>query len=262
MSDLQFSKLEINQGVATLTFNRPDSFNSMNRAMKLELIKTLRTLGQDKTLAAIVLTGEGKAFSAGQDLNDRTVKSSEGPVDLGYTLETEWNPLIEAIRQNPKIVIAAINGVAAGAGLSVALACDLKYSRPQVKFVCGFAQIGLVPDAGSSFTLVQALGPSKALEFILSGKPLFAEDMLTCGLINGIDQDEKKMASDMALHIATLPPLAVLHVKKNLQFAQDHSYQVSLERETSMQRYLGRSADYSEGVSAFFEKRKPQFKGS
>ena len=261
MSDLKYSQLEMQKSVAIIKFNRPDSYNSMNREMKLELIKTLKKLGQDSNVKSIILTGNGKAFSSGQDLNDRTVKSSEGPVDLGFTLETEWNPLVEAIRSNPKIVIAAINGVAAGAGLSVALSCDLKFTRPQIKFVCGFAQIGLVPDAGSSFILTKSLGYSKALEFILSGKPLLSEDLLNFGLINGINADEMEISLKAAHAIGELPPLAVFHVKKNLQFALDHSYEESLQRETALQRFLGRSHDYAEGVSAFFEKRKANFKG-
>ncbi|MBK27065.1 MAG: 2-(1,2-epoxy-1,2-dihydrophenyl)acetyl-CoA isomerase [Halobacteriovorax sp.] len=247
-------------GTCTITLNRPDVYNALNRETKLELISQIRKAGRDESVKSIVLTGAGKAFSTGQDLNDRTV--SDGPsVDLGYTLETEWNPLVNAIRESEKIVIGAINGVVAGAGISVALACDFIYAKNEIKFVSGFANIGLCPDAGSSFIFARALGYQKALEFFLTNKPMMSEDLEKVGLVNYVGEDFLEKANEMASKINGMAPLSVQNIKKNLQFALDQDFKESMRRETYTQRFLGNSKDYQEGLKAFFEKRKPEFKG-
>lgn len=262
MSQYQFILYEVIGKTAVITFNRPEVFNAMNIKTKLEIIEGIKTANKDSNVRSIIITGAGKAFSAGQDLNDRTVQASSGPVDLGHTLKTEWNPLIEAIRGSQKIVIAAINGVCAGAGLSVALACDLKVSKPGTKFVSGFAQIGLCPDAGTSFILSRHLGYSKALEFSLLGKPLMADQMIEAGLINEVSEDEKGTALKIAEVINSLAPKSVELIKKNLQFSFESDFNNTIERETYSQRYLGWTEDYKEGVAAFLEKRKAEFKGN
>jgi 2-(1,2-epoxy-1,2-dihydrophenyl)acetyl-CoA isomerase len=246
---------------AIITINRPAVYNALNIQGKLEIISALRDANKNPAVRSIILAAEGKAFCSGQDLNDRTVDASKGPVDIGHTIETEWNPLIEAIRQSDKIVIAAIQGVCAGAGLSVALACDFKVAAPGVRFISGFSQIGLAPDAGMSFMLVRQMGYTKALEFALLGKPLLPETLLEYNFINRIAENPLQSALDLALEVNALAPLSVKMVKKNFQYACEKELDQVLSREKYVQRYLGFSQDYKEGVSAFLEKRKPQFKG-
>lgn len=261
MKNFETIKYEVNAGTAIITINRPQVYNALNVQGKLDIIAGIKEANRDNSLRSIVLTAEGKAFCSGQDLNDRTVDASKGPVDIGRTIETEWNPLIEAIRTSDKLVIGAINGVCAGAGLSVALACDMKIAAPGVRFISGFSQIGLAPDAGMSFLLVRQLGYTKALEFALLGKPLLSESMLEYNFINKITENPLEEALKLASEINNLAPLSVKMVKKNLQFANERELSEVLAREKYVQRFLGFSEDYKEGVSAFLEKRKPNFKG-
>jgi 2-(1,2-epoxy-1,2-dihydrophenyl)acetyl-CoA isomerase len=261
MKNFETIKYEIKDGTAIITINRPQVYNALNVQGKLDIISGIREANKDLNVRSIVLTAEGKAFCSGQDLNDRTVDATKGPVDIGHTIETEWNPLIEAIRTSDKIIIGAINGVCAGAGLSVALACDLKIAPPGNRFISGFSQIGLAPDAGMSFMLVRQMGYTKALEFALLGKPLLSEAMLEYNFINKIVENPLEEALRLATEINVLAPLSVKMVKKNFQYANEKELGEVLGREKYVQRYLGFSQDYKEGVSAFLEKRKPQFKG-
>lgn len=246
---------------AVITINRPQVYNALNVQGKLDIISAIREANKDVNVRSIVLTAEGKAFCSGQDLNDRTVDATKGPVDIGHTIETEWNPLIEAIRTSEKLVIGAIQGVCAGAGLSVALATDLKVAAPGIRFISGFSQIGLAPDAGMSFMLVRQMGYTKALEFALLGKPLLSEQMLEYNFINSIAENPLEEALKLAEQINILAPLSVKMVKKNFQFANEKELGEVLAREKYAQRFLGFSQDYKEGVAAFLGKRKPEFKG-
>ena len=261
MKTFETIKFEVNNGTAVITINRPQVYNALNVQGKLDIISAIKEANKDASIRSIVLTAEGKAFCSGQDLNDRTVDASKGAVDIGHTIETEWNPLIDAIRSSDKLVIGAIQGVCAGAGLSVALACDMKIAGPGVRFISGFSQIGLAPDAGMSFLLVRQMGYTKALEFALLGKPLLSEDMLEYNFINRIAENPLAEAVKLAGDINNLAPLSVKMVKKNFQYANEKELGEVLSREKYVQRFLGFSADYKEGVAAFLGKRKPEFKG-
>lgn len=256
MSSFEFISTEIRQGAFVITFKRPDLFNAMNGQMKKEIIRAIKEGNKNADASTLILTGEGKAFSSGQDLGDR-----KGLVDLGHTLKTEWNPLIESIQQSEKIVFGALNGVSAGAGLSVALSCDLIYAKPGTRFVSGFSAIGLAPDAGSGHIMIHAMGYAKALEFFLSEKGMVAEDLVSYGLLNATVESPLEHCLEQAERLSKMAPLSLKLIKKNLVFARDHSRQQTIERETYVQRYLGWTEDYGEGVKAFHEKRKPQFKG-
>jgi 2-(1,2-epoxy-1,2-dihydrophenyl)acetyl-CoA isomerase len=247
---------------ALITMNRPEVYNALNAEAKMEIVQAIREANKSPDVRSIVLTGEGKAFCTGQDLNDRSVQASNGGVDLGNTLQTEWNPLVNAIRESNKIVIAAVNGVCAGAGISVAIACDLIVAKPGIKFMGAFSKLGLAPDAGSTYIFSRALGYQKTMEFFLLGKALTAEEMESAGLVNKLDEDAVGSAMLLALELAKLSPLSAAMIKKNIKAALDSNFAQSMERETYAQRFLGNSADYKEGLTAFLSKREPNFTGN
>ena len=253
---------EEQNATAIISMNRPEMYNALHADAKMEIVLAIREANKNPAIRSIVLTGKGKAFCTGQDLGDRNVQATNGGVDLGYTLQTEWNPLVNSIRDSKKIVIAAVNGVCAGAGISVAIACDLIISKPLVKFVGAFSKLALAPDAGSTYTFVRALGYQKTMEFFLMGNPLMAEDMFTAGLINALDENALERAIEFSSTINKLSPIATEAVKKNLKASMDANFNESMEREMYTQRFLGRSTDYKEGLTAFLEKREPQFTGN
>lgn len=261
MSQFKFIKYQEENRTAIISMNRPEFYNALNAEAKMEIITAIREANKSQNVHSIILTGEGKAFCTGQDLNDRNVQATNGTVDLGHTLQTEWNPLINAIRDSKKIVIGNINGVCAGAGISVAIACDLLVSRPGVKFVGAFSKLGLAPDAGSTYAFTRALGYQKTMEFFLMSSALTSEELHAANLINKLSDDSMKEAQDFALAINKLSPLSSEMIKKNIKASLDSSFEQSMERETHVQRFLGNSKDYKEGLSAFLEKREPQFTG-
>ncbi len=257
-SSYQTIRYELTDAVATITLDRPESLNALNRAMRRELLAALKALGRDETVRAVVLTGEGRGFCSGADLRSGAEERA-----FRRVLTDEYNPLIGAIRDLPKPVIAAVNGVAAGAGVSLALACDLVYAADDARFIQAFVRIGLVPDSGSTRTLVRALGRHRAAQLIFNGDPLSAAEALAVGLLNGVVPGDRLAATvrDVATRLASAPTRAIALAKRAINHAEDADLEESLAMEAALQELAGRTEDHAEGIAAFAEKREPRFIG-
>ncbi|CAN5858635.1 2-(1,2-epoxy-1,2-dihydrophenyl)acetyl-CoA isomerase PaaG [soil metagenome] len=247
-------------GVLTLTLNRPDALNSFTIAMKEELLAALKGAARDRAVRVVVLTGGGRAFSAGQDLKER---QGADVADLGTELRARYNPLIMAMRHLEKPIIGAINGVAAGAGCSVALACDLRIAADNASFIEVFGRVGLVPDTGSSWFLPRLIGYARAAEMVFTTEPVDAAGAERIGLVNRVVPADQLMTETGALasRLAAAAPLALALAKRGLNRALESSLEEALEYEAQLQAIAGRSADHHEGVAAFVEKRRPEFEG-
>jgi phenylacetate degradation probable enoyl-CoA hydratase paaB len=245
--------------IARITFNRPDRLNSFTRVMHAELQAAL-DLTQDARV--IVITGAGRAFCAGQDLNDRAVTPGQA-VDLGETVEESWNPLIRRLADMPRPVIAKVNGVAAGAGASIALACDIVIAAKSAKFIQSFSALGLVPDSGGSWHLPRLVGQARALGLALTGEPLSADKAAEWGLIwKCVDDDALDAEIDVvAAKLASLPPLGLAAIKSMIRSTGQRTLDQELDLERDEMRRLGFTEDYREGVAAFLEKRPATFVG-
>ncbi|HYM52684.1 MAG TPA: enoyl-CoA hydratase-related protein [Candidatus Dormibacteraeota bacterium] len=254
----QTIRVEIGDGVATITLNRPDSLNALNAPMRKELLSALKAARRDDAVRAVVLTGEGRGFCSGADLRGGT-----GEREFRRVVTTEYNPLIATIRELPKPVIAAVNGVAAGAGVSLALACDLVWAAEEARFIQAFVKIGLVPDSGSTRTLVRALGRHRAAQLIFTGEPLSAAEAHAAGLVNAVVPGAELAAvvSKVAAGLAAGPTRAIGLAKRLINQAEDASLDASLAMEAGLQELAGRTEDHAEGVAAFGEKREPRFVG-
>ena len=243
-----------------ITLNRPDKLNSFNTALHAEL-KVALTKAEDESCRAILLTGAGRGFCAGQDLSDRA--QSDGPPDLGKTLEASYNPLVRRLRALKKPVICAVNGVAAGAGANLALSCDIVLAARSAKFIQAFAKIGLVPDCGGTFFLPRLIGDARARALALLGEPISAEKAADWGMIWKVVDDAELMAEARKLtaHLATQPTQALALCKQAFNESSANTMDEQLDLERDLQRQAGHTPDYKEGVAAFMEKRAPHFTG-
>jgi 2-(1,2-epoxy-1,2-dihydrophenyl)acetyl-CoA isomerase len=248
-------------GVLSLTLNRPDKLNAFNEEMHLALRAGFERAHADETVRAVLLTGAGRGFCAGQDLGDRDPK--KGVPDLGHTIETFYNPLLRLIRSLEKPVICAVNGVAAGAGANIAFACDITLAARSARFIQAFAKIGLVPDSGGTWSLPRLIGEARAKALTLTAEPLGGQNAPPRGQIWRARDDDALMdeAAALATRLAAGPTRGLGMTKRAIQAAATNSLDQQLDLERDLQREAGRSADYAEGVSAFLEKRKPEFKG-
>jgi 2-(1,2-epoxy-1,2-dihydrophenyl)acetyl-CoA isomerase len=245
--------------VARITLNRPDRLNSFTRQMHAELAQALDAAADTRV---IILTGAGRGFCAGQDLNDRAVAPGEA-VDLGATVEASWNPLVRRLANMPQPVIARVNGVAAGAGANIALACDLVVAAKSAKFIQSFSALGLIPDSGGSWHLPRLVGQQRALGLALTGEPLMAETAAEWGLIwKCVADDALDSEVDALAHkLAALPPLGLAAIKSLIRTTSQRTLDEELDLQRDEMRRLGFTADYREGVAAFLEKRVPTFTG-
>ena len=247
---------------AELTLNRPDKLNSFNDEMHIALRDALDTAIADGK-RAILLTGSGRGFCAGQDLGNRDPAAMEQAVDLGQTLENFYNPLIRLIQNAEIPIICAVNGVAAGAGANLAIACDIVLASDNAKFIQSFANVGLVPDAGGTWNLTRLLGPARAKALAMTGEPISAGQAADWGMIwKAVAADElMDTARTLAEQLASGPTSGFALAKKAINAAGTNSLDQQLNLEAEFQKICGKSADYAEGVSAFLQKRKPEFEG-
>jgi len=255
--------LEKDNGVARLTLNRPDKLNSFNVQMHQELRNALDDIAGDAESRCLLITGAGRGFCAGQDLSDRAVSADQSAPDLGTSVEQFYNPLIRRLTDLKMPVVCALNGVAAGAGASLVMACDLVIAARSSSFILSFAKVGLVPDSGSSWHFARALGLPRAKAMAMLGNKVKAEQAEQWGLIYQVVDDDQLMgeAGELAVHLATQPTEALANIKQLVHSAFEYSLDEQLERERRAMQHLGKSEDYSEGVAAFMQKRAPKFKG-
>jgi 2-(1,2-epoxy-1,2-dihydrophenyl)acetyl-CoA isomerase len=252
----------LDAGIARITLNRPDRLNSFNVDMHMELREAI-TRTRDGGARVLLLTGAGRGFCAGQDLADRNVSADAAPVDLGHTIETYYRPLILSLRALEMPVICAVNGVAAGAGASIALACDIVLAARSASFIQAFCKLGLVPDAGGTWALPRLVGNARAMGLAMLGDKLSAEQAESWGLIWKCLDDDKLMAEAerLAVHFSTAPTKGLALTKQAIYASDGNTLEQQLDLERDCQRELGFGPDYKEGVAAFMAKRSPSFTG-
>lgn len=252
---------DLSGGVLEITLNRPDRLNSFTESMHLSLREALTRAAAEAR--CVLLTGAGRGFCAGQDLGDRDPRKMDGPPDLGDTVRRFWAPLVRQIKSLPMPVVCAVNGVAAGAGSSLALACDLTLAAESAKFIQSFSKVGLIPDTGGSWHLTQLLGPQRAMGLALTAQPLGARQAADWGLIWQCLPDDTLLpeARALAATLAAGPTFGYAQTKRAMQAAAAGALDGHLDLEAELMKACGESADYAEGVAAFLDKRPAQFRG-
>jgi len=253
---------QVHENWVEITLNRPDRLNSFNDEMHLALRSALE-VARDKGARAILMTGAGRGFCAGQDLGDRDPSKMSGSPDLGATLVNFYNPLVRLIRSLEFPVVCAVNGVAAGAGANIALACDIVLAAQSAKFIQSFAKVGLIPDGGGTWSLTHLLGEARAKALALTAEPLSAQKAEDWGLIWRAVEDEALMgeARDLTAKLADSPTVGLGMTKMAIQAASTNSLDQQLDLEAKSQKICGETPDYAEGVSSFLQKRAPKFTG-
>lgn len=254
---------DITDGVATITLNRPDKLNSFTEQMHADLRDAVNKVRIDPSVRALLITGSGRGFCAGQDLNERAMSGQKSSVDVGSTLERNYNPLIMGLQAMPIPVICAVNGVAAGAGCNFALAADIVVAGRSARFIEIFTRIGLIPDAGGTYVLPRLIGQARAMAACLLAEPITAEQAETWGLIWKCVDDDQLMseARQLAATLANGPTKAFALTKRAIYASSNNSLQTQLSLEATLQREAGQSEDFKEGVRAFLEKRPSKFSG-
>ncbi len=254
-------RVEVEGPVATLTLDRPEALNALNMSLKRALLAALEGIAADRSVRVVILTGAGRAFCAGQDLPERDDPAAP-PLDV--ELRERYNPIIRTLRSMDQPVIAAVNGVAAGAGASLAFACDLRIAAAEARFVLAFGRIGLVPDSGATWFLPRLVGAARAAELALIGDPVPAEEALRMGLVSRVVPGEALLAEarQMAIGLAAMAPLALAATKHEMERSWSIDLATALDDEAQLQGRLGATADHAEGLAAFREKRGPRFRGS
>jgi 2-(1,2-epoxy-1,2-dihydrophenyl)acetyl-CoA isomerase len=252
--------LNIQNRIAQIQLNRPDKFNAFNREMALLLQQTLDDCAQNPEVQVIFITGNGKAFCAGQDLSELTGENAPG---FEIILKEHYNPIVQRIRAINKPVVAAVNGVAAGAGANIALACDIVVAKESASFIQAFSKIGLIPDSGGTYTLPRLIGFQKAMALMLLGDKVSATEAERLGMIYKVFSDENFEAESMAIaaQLAALPALGLAYTKQALNASLNNDFATQLALEDEIQYKAAHTYDYNEGVAAFLEKRKPIFEG-
>ena len=266
MSNFETIELEINELCAILRLNRPDRLNSFNAQMHQEIKQALGLIeaGQkDRSIRSVLLTGAGRGFCAGQDLSDRNVAADDKAPDLGESIEKNYKPLVMRIRALGLPVVAAVNGVAAGAGANIAFACDIVFAAKSASFIQSFSKLGLIPDTGGSWILPRLLGPARAMGLALLGDKVSAEQAEQWGLIWKCIEDDKLMevASQCAKNLAKGPTFGYAQTKKAIWASSTNEFETQLDLERDLMTECGKTADYREGVAAFIEKRPAVFQG-
>lgn len=254
-------RVEVADAIATITLDRPDALNALTGPMLADLLAAFRRIARDRAIRAVVLTGAGRAFCAGQDLKERLAPDAP---PLAVVVRERYNPIITAMRSLDQPVVGAINGVAAGAGASLAFACDIRLAADTASFALAFGRIGLVPDSGATWFLPRLVGPAKAAELALTGAALPATEAERFGLVAKVVPAETLAAEarDVAAKLAALAPVALAQTKRALERSWSLDLETALEEEAWRQGIAGATEDHAEGLTAFVEKRPPRFQGS
>jgi len=261
--DFNHIKYSVSGSVAVIILNRPDVLNSINTKLAKELQYALSDSADNSNVRAILLTGSGKGFCAGQDLKEAIQSDGTPEPDLGNFVRENYNPIIKLLREIPKPVICAVNGTAAGAGANIALACDIVVASENASFIQAFSKIGLIPDSGGTYYLPRLVGLGKAASLMMLGEKLPANEAVELGLIYKVFPHHKleEESINLAKHLAKQPTKAIGLIKKLLNKSLENTLDKQLKLEEEMQTLAGQTDDYKEGIKAFLEKRKPEFKG-